>query len=211
VLRREAADVAAASGATVRTALLDPLVWRLALLYFSLIVGFYSISFWLPQIIQAFSGLGNVEVAVVSAVPYVAAAVAMVIVGKHSDRTGERSRHVAAAALVGALGLSMSAWVHAPVLAVFVLAIAAMGIWSAVPVFWMFPTTFLSGTAAAAAIALINSFGNLGGFVGPFVTGMLREATGGFAAGLLAVAGMLFVAAILAMTFSGSRADPKRR
>jgi sugar phosphate permease len=209
-VREEARVIALVSNATVRSALLHPLVWRLALLYFSLIVGFYSVSFWLPQILQMTSGLGNVEVSILSAIPYVAAAIAMTIVGRRSDHTGERCRHVALAAFVGALGLAMSAWAQTPLLSIVVLSIAAMGIWSAVPVFWMFPTTLLSGTASAAAIALVNSFGNLGGFVGPYLTGLLRDATGGFAVSLLAVAGLLVVAVALALSLRGSAADPAR-
>ena len=92
----------------LRAALMHPIVWRLALLYFTLIVGFYSISFWSPQIIQSLSGFGNAQVALISAIPYVVAAVAMVIVGAHSDRTRERCRHIAAAAFVGALGMIAS-------------------------------------------------------------------------------------------------------
>ena len=111
-------DAIARRGLSARAALLHPIVWRLALLYFTLIVGFYSISFWSPQIIQSFSGLGNVQVALVSAIPYVAAAIAMVIVGAHSDRTRERCWHVAAAAVVGALGLVASAYVQSPLLGV---------------------------------------------------------------------------------------------
>src|SRR5262249_29686075 len=94
-IRTRAAHVATLRTNSVREALLHPMVWRLSLLLFPMLVGLYTISFWLPQLVQGFTGLGNVEVAVVSAIPYVTAAVAMVIVGSHSDRTGERCLHIA--------------------------------------------------------------------------------------------------------------------
>ncbi len=184
----------------LRAALMHPIVWRLALLYFTLIVGFYSISFWSPQIIQSLSGLGNVQVALISAVPYGVAAVAMVIVGAHSDRTRERCGHVAAAAFVGALGMIATAYVHSPVLGVLALSVAAAGIWSAVPVFWSLPTAFLTGTAAAGAIALINSFGNLAGFAAPYAIGRVREATGSYSTSLLLIAASLVCSVVIVLS-----------
>jgi len=192
----------------LRAALLHPIVWRLALLYFTLIVGFYSISFWSPQIIQSLSGLGNVQVALISAVPYCVAAVAMVIVGAHSDRTGERRRHVAAAAFVGALGMAACAYVQSPLLGVLALSVAAAGIWSAVPVFWSLPTAFLTGTAAAGAIALINSFGNLAGFAGPYVIGRVHDATDSYSASLLVVAASLLCSVAIVLSLRGRLVNP---
>ena len=196
----------AARGVTLRSALLHPIVWCLAVLYFSLVIGFYSISFWTPQIIASFSALSRVEVALVSAIPFVAAAIAMVIVGAHSDRTGERYVHIAMSAFVGAAGLAASAYGESPIVGVLALSIAAVGIWSAVPVFWSLPTMFLSGTAAAGAIALINSFGNLGGFVGPFVIGRVHDLTGSYAASLMMVAGSLLCSVALALALRRARA-----
>ncbi|HTO59121.1 MAG TPA: MFS transporter [Pseudomonadales bacterium] len=200
MMRAEADTIAATHRVDLRAALLHPIVWRLAVLYFALIVGFYSISFWAPQIIQSLGALDRVEAALVSAIPYVCAAIAMVFVGAHSDRTGERRMHIALGALVGALGMVATAYLREPVLGVAALSVAAIGIWSAVPVFWSLPTTFLSGTAAAGAIALINSFGNLGGFVGPYVIGRVHDATDSYAAGLLVIAGSLLGAVVLALS-----------
>ena len=196
-------DAIARRGIGLRAALLHPIVWWLALLYFTLILGFYSISFWSPQIIQSLSGLGNVQVALVSAIPYIVAAIAMVIVGAHSDRTRERCAHVAAAAVVGALGMAASAYVQSPYLGVLALSVAAAGIWSAVPVFWSLPTVFLTGTAAAGAIALINSFGNLAGFVGPYVIGRVHDATNSYSASLLVVAASLLCSVGIALSLRG--------
>ena len=210
-MRAESDDILRRSHVPLRRALLHPTVWRLSLLSFTLLVGLYSISFWLPQIVQSFSGRGNVAVAFLSAIPYVAAAVAMVLVGAHSDRTRERCVHVAGAALVGAAGLAASAVAHSPVLGMIALSMAAIGIFSAIPVFWSLPTTFLSGTAAAGAIALINSLGNLGGFVGPYLIGRVREATGGFTGSLLTIAALLVCGAALAVSLRRSPADVEAR
>lgn len=208
---RAESDAIAARGETLRSALLHPNVWRLALLYFSLIIGFYCISFWSPQIIRSFSSLDNVGVALVSALPYVAAAIAMVLVGAHSDRTGERCLHIALSALVGALGVLACAFVHSPVVGVVALSVAAAGIWSAVPVFWSLPTAFLTGTAAAGAIALINSFGNLAGFVGPFVIGRVHDATGSYSASLVVVSACLLGSVALAIGMRRMEAESRDR
>lgn len=191
---------------SLRHALVHPIVWRLSLLSFTLLVGLYSISFWLPQIVKSFSGLANVEVAIISAIPYVVATVAMLIVGTHSDRSRERCRHIAGSALVGAAGIAASGYAHSPVPGLIALSTAAAGIFSAIPIFWALPTAFLSGTAAAGAIALINSLGNLGGFAGPYLIGRVRDVTGNFTGSLLTIAGLLVVSAALALSLRRSPA-----
>jgi MFS transporter, ACS family, tartrate transporter len=175
-------------------------VWHFAFLYFMIVIGFYGITFWLPQIVRAASGLTDLQVGLVSAIPYVAAAAAMVRVAAHSDRTGERRWHVAVPALVGAAGFVMAVHVHSPLLGLFALSLAAIGIWGTLGAFWAMPTTFLHGAAAAAGIALINSVGNVGGFVGPYALGWLREATGDFRSGILLLAAGLAGAAVLGIT-----------
>jgi ACS family tartrate transporter-like MFS transporter len=199
-------QVAGGHVATLREAVGDGRVWVLALLYFVLVNGFYGVSLWLPQIVQGFSGASDLVVGVVSAVPYAVAAVGMVAAGAHSDRTGERRRHVAVAALVGAAGLVLAAWLASPPAALAALSLAALGIWSTLGPFWAMPTAMLRGTAAAAGIALVNSFGNLGGFAGPWLLGLVKEATGGFAWGLVTLAAGLVVAAGLALVLR----DPER-
>ena len=199
-MRAETNDIARRGHVSLRHALLHPMVWQLSLLSFTLLVGMYSISFWLPQIVKSSSGRGNVEVAFLSAIPYIAAAIAMVVVGAHSDRKQERCVHMALAALAGAVGLAVSTLVHTPIAGLIGLSFAAMGIFSAIPVFWSLPTAFLSGTAAAGGIALINSLGNLGGFIGPYLIGRLRDATGDFAGSLMTVAGLLVGSAALAVS-----------
>jgi cyanate permease len=192
---------------SLRRALLHPTVWRLSLLSFTLLVGLYSISFWLPQIIKSFSGLDNVEVAILSAIPYLAAPVAMVIAGAHSDRNRERCLHIAGAALIGAAGLAASAYVYSPVTGLIAMSVATAGIFSAIPIFWSLPTAFLRGTAAAGAIALINSLGNLGGFVGPYLIGRVHDATGSFAISLLSIAALLLGGAGVALSLQRTPAN----
>src|SRR5437870_113891 len=198
-MRAEKNDIVGRGHVSLWHALLHPKVWQLSLLSFTLLVGMYSISFWLPQIVKSFSGRDNVEVAFLSAIPYVAAAIAMVLVSAHSDSKQERCMHIAFAALVGAAGLAASAIVQAPIPGLIALSGAAVGVFSAIPVFWSLPTAFLTGTPAAGAIALINSLGNLGGFAGPYLIGRVRDVTGGFTGSLLAIAGLLVGSAALAV------------
>ncbi len=174
-------------------------VWLLALLYFTVIVAFYGVAFWVPQILQAFGGLGSLAIGFMSALPYIAAAVGMVAVGAHSDRTGERRWHIAVPAIVGAVGLVASGAAPTPVAALAALSIAALGVWSALGPFWTWPAQFLRGPAAAGGIAIINSVGNIGGFVGPSIIGLVRDRTGSFTAGLDVLAAGLLGAAGLAL------------
>jgi ACS family tartrate transporter-like MFS transporter len=200
-LRAEREAMERAHSLTLWQALTHGRVWRLALLYFSTIISFYGVAFWLPQIVQSFSGLGNVGTSLVSALPYLAASVGMVVIARWSDRTGERRRFVAFSAFAAAAGLSLGALVQGhPVLAFLALCVSATGIWSTLGPFWSLPTAFLSGTAAAGGIALINSVGNIGGFVGPTVMGFLKERTHRFESGLVVLALTLVVAGILALS-----------
>ena len=185
-------------------------LWLLALLYFSIIITFYGVSFWLPQILQALSGLGDLQVAFLSALPYVLAAGGMVIVARYSDRTGMRAGIVAVSACVGAAGFAAAALVVSPVASLIALSVAALGIWGTLGPFWAMPPAFLRGAAAAGGIAVINSVGNIGGFVGPYVVGYVREQTGDFATGLWLMAACLVVGAVIAARLSRSmqRDDP---
>jgi len=151
-------------------------------------MSFYGISLWLPQIVQSFSGMNDVLVGFVSAIPYLGASIGMVILGKNSDRSGERRLHVALSALTGAVGLTAAAFLNVPVAELAALTLAAVGIWGTLGPFWAMSSEILSGTGAAAGIALINSVGNLGGFLGPYLVGLVRKQTDSFAFALLALA-----------------------
>jgi MFS family permease len=162
-------------GFTLRQALTSPRILMLSLVYFGIVAGLYSLTFWTPQIVKAF-GLTNTQTGFVSAIPFLAGALAMVPWGRHSDRTGERVWHVALPSFLGAAGLIGGTLTDDPVLALIALIAAAIGICAALPAFWTLPTALLSGTAAAGGIALINSIGNIGGFVGPYAVGWLTGA-----------------------------------
>ena len=210
-LRAERAALEKTHALTLGQALMHGQVWRLCLLYFSTIISFYGVAFWLPQIVQSFSGLGNAATSLISALPYVAASIGMVLVARHSDRTGERRRHVALPAFAPAAGLVIGALVQQhPVLAFLALCVSATGIWSTLGPFWSIPTAFLSGTAAAGGIALINSIGNIGGFVGPTVMGFLKERTHRFESGLFVLAATLVVAGVLALSLPVEHDRPPR-
>jgi len=197
-LAAEAAAKEQASGQmTLRRGLTDPRVLLITLLCFFLVSGNFGVVFWMPQIIKALGDLTIMQVGLLTMLPYAAAVVAMVWWGRRSDRTGDRKWHLAIAALVGAVGLAASAVPGNPVLSFIALCVAAAGIWSMFGVFWALPADFLSGTAAAGGFALINSFGALGGFLGPFLVGFVREHTGSFTGSLLVLAGFTLMAAVI--------------
>jgi ACS family tartrate transporter-like MFS transporter len=198
-LEAEAAAMPA-HGHRLADALKSARLWLLAGIYFCIVLAFYGVSFWLPQIVQSQSDWPSWAVALIASVPYVVAAVGMVRVGARSDRTGERRWHVAVPALVGALGFVAAA--TGPLTVAFsltALSIAALGIWGALGPFWALPTAFLRGTAAAGGVALVNAVGNIGGFVGPTLVGYARDATGNFAAGLWVLAAGLVAGALLTL------------
>lgn len=191
---------------TTRQALFDGRVWLLAFVYFGIVACLYGFGLWLPLIIEDFSGLGELAIGFLGAIPFFVAAVAMVLFARHSDRTGERRRHVAVPAFVATAGLVLTGLVGASnTLQMVVLTVGALGIYSCLGTFWTLPTAFLSGTAAAAGIALVNSVGNLGGFAGPYVVGRIREATDSFYGGMLFLAALIFLAGLFALA---ARHDP---
>jgi ACS family tartrate transporter-like MFS transporter len=136
---------------------------------------------------------------VIAAIPPLYTVVVMVLWGRHSDRTGERNWHVALAAWCAAVGLALVSFKVDPRVGVVALALAVSGRWSAIPPFWGLPTAFLSGTAAAGGIAMINSIGNLGGFAGPFLMGKLKDMTGDYTLGLRLLACAFVAGGILAL------------
>ena len=182
----------------LRSALSSGRLWALAAIYFCIVLAFYGVSFWLPQILQQLGDYPSAVVALLSALPYVVAAIGMVVVGTRSDRTGERRWHVAIPALVGAIGFAAAASVPPSVaLSLTALSVAALGVWGALGPFWALPTAFLRGRAAAGGVALVNAVGNIGGFVGPTLVGYARDATGSFATGLWVLAAGLVIGAAI--------------
>ena len=169
-------------------------VWVLCAAYFGFIMGLYGIGFWLPSLIKA-SGISSpATIGWLVAIPYSAAVACMILTSRHSDRTGERRWHIAIPALVGAAALVCSTFVpQTPLWAIVTLTIATMGILTGLAQFWVLPPAFLGGAAAAAGIALINSVGNLAGFVSPFAVGWIKDATGSTNNGLYVIAASLVV------------------
>ncbi|USX26835.1 MFS transporter [Oxalobacteraceae bacterium OTU3CINTB1] len=173
-------------------------VWLLALVYFLFVMGLYGVSFWLPQLVKN-SGIDDVfTIGLLTAIPYFVAAVVMVLAARHSDRSGERRWHAAVAALAGALGLIVATvYSDNTVIAMAALSVATAGILTTFPIFWSLPTAMLGGAAAAAGIALINSVGNLAGFVSPYLVGAIKDATHSTANGIYLLAASLVAGAVL--------------
>jgi MFS transporter, ACS family, tartrate transporter len=179
-------------------------VWGLTLVYFGQNVAGYGLVLFLPQIIKRF-GVSDVQTGLLNAIPFAFAAVAMVLWGLHSDRTGERNMHCAAACFLTFVGLAVCVFLQNPYALMVAIIAAQMGQAAIAPTFWTLPTAMLSGTAAAGGIALINAVGNLGGFVGPYAMGLIRGATGSFGLGLLAISAGALVAGIVVLALGHDR------
>jgi MFS transporter, ACS family, tartrate transporter len=195
------AEVATRSGPVSHSpwrALVDPRVLALSLIYFGTSAGLYTLGIWAPQIIKQL-GVSSLTVGFLNMVPPTASVVAMVFWARHSDRSGERSWHVVGACLAASAGLALAGWSTGLVGVVLALTLVNIGISSAKPPLWSMPTLFLSGPAAAAGIATINSIGNLGGFVGPSMIGWIKQRTGSFAGGLYFVGGLLVLSAVVTL------------
>ncbi len=169
----------------------------LSLLYFSLTLGMYGFQLWLPKIIKGFGGLTDGETALVTVIPALFQALGMLVIAKSSERTGERRLHVAASAIIAAVGFILTSLISNPWLALVSLSITAFGIWGTVGPFWSLSTALLPPRVKAAGIGFVNSTGNLGGFVGPHVVGIMKQATGGFHGGLYTMAASLIMAGLL--------------
>lgn len=173
-------------------AMLQPRVWLLIAIYFTVAVGANAAGAYFPTLIEAqYRQASHFQIGLLAALPHLCAILAMSLVGISSDRTGERRLHLAGSALAAALGWGMVAWGPAPLVALAGLCLAQAGMMSMLPVFWTLPSAFLTGTAAAGGIALINSVANIGGFFGPTILGQL---------GLWAMAGSLLTGAVLTVT-----------
>jgi len=195
-LTAEVAAKQAAKHMTLGEALSSSKVIMLSLIYFCFVAALYGMQFWLPQIVKAF-GLTNAQTGFVTAIPYLFGTVAMILWARHSDATRERVMHVGAPFFLIAIALAVSSYLTDPTATMVALSFAAIGVFCVFGVFWTLPTAWLSGTAAAGAIALINSVGNLAGFGGPYLIGWVKEATGQTSTGLLVLAVLPLLAGIL--------------
>jgi ACS family tartrate transporter-like MFS transporter len=201
VMARERAERLSRHSGSDLSAMMSGKLWLLSFIYFLNALVTYGVFLWLPKILRDVSGFRGLALATITAIPFIVALIGMVLIGRHSDRTGERKFHVAACALTAALGLVLAArFQHSVPLIVLSFTLSQLGQRSVLGVFWAIPPLFLGGTAAAAGIALINSIGNLGGAVGPTVVGWLRGSSGDYTSGLLVLAGALVLEAMLVMS-----------
>jgi ACS family tartrate transporter-like MFS transporter len=183
-------------GIGIGAALAHPAVWGLGIINFALQTGSYGLALWVPQILKGFGGLTDLQVGLVSAIPFAFAAVGMVLIGRSSDRTNERFGHLAATCFVAAAGFAASALVKSPVPALVLLTITAIADLGGRGPFWALPSRLLAGSASAAGIAFINVFGAIGGFVGPNLIGLMKDVTSDYTGGLLLLAGIVFTGAV---------------
>jgi ACS family tartrate transporter-like MFS transporter len=193
---------AVATGTSQWFVLKMTVIWLLTVTYFGMNIAIYGLSFWIPKIIRSQSTISTFEIGLLSAVPYVFSAVAMVLVGLHSDRTGERRLYVVGCAIVGIVALVFAAYSTSFVPMFFGVGVAVLAANSMYGPYWAMPTAILPRALAATGIAFVNSLGNMGGFFGPYFIGLLKTSSGGFKGGLLIVAFFLAIAAITTLTLT---------
>ncbi len=209
VQQDETAKQAAGGQASVAGAFTDPRLWAFAVAYFCGVMCFYAVNFWMPTIVQEL-GIASADffkVGLISMIPWSFTVVAQTWWARHSDRSGERRWHSAGGLIVAIFGLLMLAFVgHAPIPSLIALTLVTVGTGCWVVTFWSLPTSFLSGAAAAAGIAWINSFGNLGGHFGPDLIGRIRTATGGDSqSAFLALAAIALVGVVIILAMPTTR------
>jgi ACS family tartrate transporter-like MFS transporter len=208
----ESRQIERAGHLSLLQALGDPRVLALSMIYLMSVTANYGIVFFMPQIIKGI-GLSNMMTGLVSSVPYIVGIVGLLAWGWSSDRNKERRWHLIAASILGALGFAFAAWSGASYWALIGMSAATVGIYGSRAAFWPMPSIFLTGTAAAGAIALINATGNLGGYFGPFIVGWIKDSTGSFEAGLYFLAACSLACALItliAARAAGASAAPLR-
>jgi D-galactonate transporter len=183
---------------TILSVFISPRIWLLSAIYFGIEMGSYAIGFWQPTIIRETGVKDAVDIGLLTMLPYTVALITMVLVGRHSDDTRERRWHIAGPSIVAALGFALCTQAgSSTAVAILGLTLAVAGVVTAVPMFWSLPTSFLTGSAAAAGIALVNCTGNLGGFFSPTIIGYLKTYTGTLNSGLFMISGCMVASAIL--------------
>jgi MFS family permease len=186
----------------LRDAFISGKVWALCAIYFTLMIGLYGITFWLPTIVKEFGLKGYLRVGLITAIPYGVAVIGMIFLSNHSDKTGERRLHYVGNVVAGAVGLVLSGvFASNPVLAIIFLSVGTLGVIGSMPLFWPLPSAFLAGTAAAAGIGIVNSVGNLGGYFGPNIPIWARHFSSDPSAALYIIAAILMVGAVLTFFF----------
>ena len=212
-LEREDKAKTAKHGLTSVRALLDGRVWLLALIYFGFIYGLYTLGFFLPTIIGGFEASFGTKFTVlqkglITAIPYLPAAAALLLWSRDASRRGFRAWHVGVPALVGAASIPLALSMSSPAATIAVITVTACAIFSALPNFWSIPGRLLTGAGAAAGIALINTLGNVAGFAAPFITGAVKDWTGTYVIPMMIVGGMMLLSAILTFSIAGRIREP---
>jgi len=197
-----------------------PMIWVLAAVFALEQVGVYTLNIWMPDMLNAFvGGAGHGKpgsagassfVALLSTLPYLAAASCSVLVGWSSDRTGERRWHVAGCFALAAVGFAWAAFAGSLLMVMLAMTVAAVGLWSMTGPFWAMPTRVLGGQAAAGGVAIITMIGSLGAFSGPYLTGALRDATHGFKAGLLVVGALALAGGGLVLVLKARKGETQK-
>jgi MFS transporter, ACS family, tartrate transporter len=194
---------------SVWRALVHPRVLLLCLIYFLIVIPAYGADFFMPKILrEAFKSASNTQLGLILAIPSLYTVFVMVFWGRRSDRLGERRWHVVWPSVWAAIGLTVASFDVPPLVVLAAVTIAVSGRWSCLPPFWGLPTAFLSGSAAAGGLALINAIGNLGGYVGPKIMGFMKTATGSYSAGLRLLAVAYILGAILVLSLRAARTVP---
>ncbi|MCG2622899.1 MFS transporter [Arthrobacter sp. I2-34] len=205
--REKSATTTAHRHVGIRTVFGNGRVWMLATIYFGFIYGLYALAFYLPTIITGFEDLYGTtfnvfQKGLITAIPYLPAAVALYLWSRDATRRGVRTWHIALPALIGGLSIPLALFAGSPAATIAVITVTAMAIFAALPNFWTVPTQFLTGAAAAAGIALINTVGNLAGFSAGYITGWLKDWTGSYTAPMFVVGGFMLLSALLMVVLS---------
>jgi MFS family permease len=194
--RRETAQ----TSETFASVLRNKSVWMLGLVYFCIQMGVYAINFWLPTIVKGLGFQSPATIGWISAIPYLCASIFMIWIGRSADARKERRWHLSGPLLMGLCGLMIATMAGGnAVIAIIGLSLATMGVLSGLPMFWPLPTAFLGSAAAAGGLALINSLGQIAGFISPFMVGWIKDATGGTTVALYVLSGVLFLGAMLVL------------
>ncbi|MEE4080168.1 MFS transporter [Pseudomonas viridiflava] len=188
---------------SVASVLTMPFIWILGFIYFCIQSGVYAINFWLPSIIKNLGFSDALVIGWISAVPYLMAGVFMLLVGRSADLRNERRWHLVVPMLMGATGLIIAAnFASVPLVAILGLTIATMGALTSLPMFWPLPTALLSASVAAGGLALINSIGQMAGFLSPYLVGWIKDQTGSTTMALYSLAALTIVGSLVALRIS---------
>ncbi|MEN3398332.1 MFS transporter [Brucella melitensis] len=185
----------------------NPMLWVMMLIYFCFVMGQYGLTLWMPTLIRASGVTSNVTIGLLGAIPFICAIIAMVIFSRSADHYRERRWHLVVPALLGAVGFVVAASATNTTVSIIFLSMAAAGVLACAPLFWSLPTAILSGAAAAAGIALINSVANLAGFISPYMVGIIRDATHSSELGMYVLAGFLILGAAIVLCIPASKVN----